>query len=525
MTLINKNELRPNEFSERIYGSFSLLNEDDASLFASIENEGILEPIVITKTNLVLSGNRRLKVALSLTTISKVPVVYSDLDEHEFDEYTFLQFNQQRIKNIIQIAREYELIRERYKTKQGVKDKERVLAKEQAHKTLLDDNNITSETTIKRVLKAKRLKSELEKDYNNNKEWNDDKSWGWLFEQHRIRKKEVNSILKFVEEQVAEIKNYEVSNSVQLLQNERIHLIHGDSSDLSKYLNDEQVDCIPNSPPYFGAVRTYLQDDKKVKSSNSDLDQLGHEDDVDIYLENLMKIYRECKRVLKRSGSIFVNISDTRVDGVMMNINGKLIELMKKEGLSYIQTITWFKINPLYQSRKAFQPSMEYILHFVKDVKEYNWYDDWFGNEDEFLGNITYGDKDKKRLFRNTMIYYPSVSEDGNIPLCQGLLQTHTVNNHYLSRLLKEKGYELQHQALFPLEVPFVCLMSTTRPNDTVLDVFSGMATTGLVSIANDCIYYGVDKSEVYSKKASIRIQDLLDNNPHLVKIQNQPNN
>ena len=92
MIQINKNELRPNEFSERIYGSFSLLNEDDASLFASIENEGILEPIVITKTNLVLSGNRRLKVALSLTTINEVPVVYSDLDENEFDEYTFLQF-------------------------------------------------------------------------------------------------------------------------------------------------------------------------------------------------------------------------------------------------------------------------------------------------------------------------------------------------------------------------------------------------------------------------------------------------
>lgn len=83
----------------------------------------------------------------------------------------------------------------------------------------------------------------------------------------------------------------------------------------------------------------------------------------------------------------------------MMNINGKLIELMKKEGLSYVQTITWFKINPLYQSRKAFQPSMEYILHFVKDVKDYNWYDDWFGTEDDFLGNITYGGKDKKRGF------------------------------------------------------------------------------------------------------------------------------
>jgi DNA modification methylase len=104
-------------------------------------------------------------------------------------------------------------------------------------------------------------------------------------------------------------------------------------------------------------------------------------------------------------------------------------------------------------------------------------------------------------------------------------MQTNAINNHYLVKLMRKRGFELQHNALYPVEVPFVCLMSTTRPNDTVLDVFSGMATTGLVSIANNCIYYGVDKSEVYSKKASIRIQDFLDNNPHLVKIQNQPNN
>ena len=145
--------------------------------------------------------------------------------------------------------------------------------------------------------------------------------------------------MKHLEDSKNEWKNYEASKSVEIFDKDRIHLIHGDSSDLSKYLDDEQVDCIPNSPPYFGAVRTYLQDGQKVKSSKKKIDQIGHENDVDIYLEELMKVYRECKRVLKNTGSIFVNIADSRVDGVMMNINGKLIELMKKEGLSYIQTI------------------------------------------------------------------------------------------------------------------------------------------------------------------------------------------
>jgi len=518
MILINKKELRLNELSERIYGSFSLLNEDDAILFASIENEGILEPIIITKSNLVISGNRRLQVASCLSKINEVPVVYSDLDEKEFDEYVFLQFNQQRTKNVIQIAREFELIRDRFKVKQGVKDKERVLASKQAQETLLDTNK-TSESTVKRVLKAKRLKTELEKDLNENNKWTNDNSWAWLYKQHTIRKKEVNSILKFVEDEINEEKNIEKSKTTTLFQNDSINIIHGNSSDMSSIFKDEQVDCIPNSPPYFGKVRTYLQDDKKVKSSSKDIDQIGHEENVDDYLEKLMKIYRECKRVLKKSGSIFINIAETIRDGVVMNIPGKLIELMNKEGLYCVQTIIWFKINPTYQSGKSFQPSMEYVLHFVKDVKAYKWFDDWFGKENEFLGNITYGDKEKKRQFRNTMIYYPSVSSDDDIPLCNGLLQTNSINNHYLVKLLRIKGFELQHNALFPVEVPFVCIMSTTKPNDTVLDVFSGMATTGLVAIANNCVYYGVDSSEVYSAKASIRIQDFLENNEHLVKI------
>jgi hypothetical protein len=253
MIKVNKKQLRLNKFSEGIYGSFSLIKEDDALLLASIENEGILEPLVITKSNLVISGNRRLRVALCLTSINEVPVVYSDIQDDDLDEFVFIQFNQQRVKNVFQVAREFELIRNKFMVKQGVKDKERTQASKMSQDTLLENSNV-SLSSVKRVLKAKRLKTELEIELNKNDNWNDHKSWEWIFQQGTIRKKEANSILKYVEEQIAEIKNYKISKSVSLIENDRIHLIHGDSSDLSNYLEDRQVDCIPNSPPYFGAI-------------------------------------------------------------------------------------------------------------------------------------------------------------------------------------------------------------------------------------------------------------------------------
>ena len=101
------------------------------------------------------------------------------------------------------------------------------------------------------------------------------------------------------------------------------------------------------------------------------------------------------------------------------------------------------------------------------------------------------------------------------------MLQTTVINNHILNKLLRKKGFELQHNALFPLEVPMVCILSTTKTNDTVLDVYGGLSTTGLIAIANGCKYYGVDRSKVYSAKASVRIQDFLENNEHLVRITN----
>ena len=118
MVKIDKKLLKINPLSEKIYGSFSLIDGQDALLIQSIENEGILEPIIITRNNLVVSGNRRLKVALYLGDITGVPIVYTDLQDEEIDELTIINHNQQRIKNIIQIAREFELIREKYNMKQ-----------------------------------------------------------------------------------------------------------------------------------------------------------------------------------------------------------------------------------------------------------------------------------------------------------------------------------------------------------------------------------------------------------------------
>ena len=191
MITIKKELLRLNNLSQQIYGEFSLLKEDDAQLFASISNEGILEPLIITSTNLVISGNRRLTVANFIPSIKEILVIVSESLDVEVDTYLVMQYNQQRVKNTIQIAREYELIRDHYGIKQGVKDQQATKASKEAQNTLLNDNH-ASESTIKRVLRAKKIKTSLERDLNKNNNWSDEDSWSWLHKQHSVRKKETN---------------------------------------------------------------------------------------------------------------------------------------------------------------------------------------------------------------------------------------------------------------------------------------------------------------------------------------------
>lgn len=76
-------------------------------------------------------------------------------------------------------------------------------------------------------------------------------------------------------------------------------IIQGDALDVLKKLESESVDCVMTSPPYYG-LRDYGVEG-----------QLGNEVNQWLYLEHLLAIFREIKRVLKNTGTCWVNIGDS----------------------------------------------------------------------------------------------------------------------------------------------------------------------------------------------------------------------
>ncbi len=80
MTKVNINTITPNPFTDELYGDFSLTNEDDLLLMQTIRIKGIVEPLIISNNNIIISGVRRYKVARFLG-ITEVPVIFEDINE------------------------------------------------------------------------------------------------------------------------------------------------------------------------------------------------------------------------------------------------------------------------------------------------------------------------------------------------------------------------------------------------------------------------------------------------------------
>ncbi|HOW36965.1 MAG TPA: DNA methyltransferase, partial [Candidatus Pacearchaeota archaeon] len=173
-------------------------------------------------------------------------------------------------------------------------------------------------------------------------------------------------------------------------------IIRGDALQVLKTLPSESVDCIVTSPPYW-ALRDY-----KIK------EQVGLESDFNDYIKKLCDIFDEGKRVLKKTGTCWVNLGDTyytksggsflndqlnsnkrikklginkanaiRGKGLLADKNLTLTPLrfaieMQKRGWIVRNVIIWHKPNCMPCSvRDRFTVDFEYLFFFVKSKRYY----------------------------------------------------------------------------------------------------------------------------------------------------------
>jgi site-specific DNA-methyltransferase (cytosine-N4-specific) len=75
-------------------------------------------------------------------------------------------------------------------------------------------------------------------------------------------------------------------------------VIIGDCLEVLPRLQAEYIQCCVTSPPYWG-LRDYDHPN-----------QIGAEPSPEIYVENLVKIFRDVRRVLRKDGTLWLNVGD-----------------------------------------------------------------------------------------------------------------------------------------------------------------------------------------------------------------------
>ena len=125
-----------------------------------------------------------------------------------------------------------------------------------------------------------------------------------------------------------------------------------------KRLPDKCIDMVITSPPYFN-LRDY-----------GTVGEIGSETNHNDYLDNLIAVFKEIHRVLKDSGSCWVNLDDVYSNQSLLGIPDRFKIRMIESGWLCRNEIIWHKPNAMPSSAKTrFNNDYEKLFFFTKKNK------------------------------------------------------------------------------------------------------------------------------------------------------------
>ena len=136
------------------------------------------------------------------------------------------------------------------------------------------------------------------------------------------------------------------------------HLVPGDARELP--LPDKSVDLVVTSPPYW------------QKRDYGHVDQIGLESTPKAYVSAIMECLSEWRRVLRPTGSVFLNVGDTYYKKSLVGIPGRIEADAVDAGWVVRNRIIWAKDGGMPDpARNRLAGRHEYILHLAPRVSYY----------------------------------------------------------------------------------------------------------------------------------------------------------
>jgi DNA modification methylase len=143
----------------------------------------------------------------------------------------------------------------------------------------------------------------------------------------------------------------------------------GSGATETRPLPDRSVDLVVTSPPYWR------------KRDYGIAGQIGQEETAQGYVAEIIKAIEEWRRVLRPSGSIFLNVGDTYWKKSLQGVPSLIESAARERGLILRNRIVWIKRGGHPEpARDRLASRHEYILHFAVN----GYYYDLFGYAEEY---------------------------------------------------------------------------------------------------------------------------------------------
>lgn len=295
-------------------------------------------------------------------------------------------------------------------------------------------------------------------------------------------------------------------------------------------LPDRSIDCCVTSPPYYG-LRDYQH-----------VDQIGLEETPEAYVQKLVEVFMEVRRVLKDEGTLWLNLGDSYANpskpgggdptignrnigdskyrsnmpkGLkpkdLIGIPWMVAFALRADGWYLRQDIIWHKPNPMPESvTDRCTKSHEYIFLLSKSQRYY--YDYEAIKEPMKQSSISRLNQDVENkngsdrvpgknngamkavrangIVRDRLLNYnskekllrPNVERGGYDKESQVPLPSDTANKRSVWTV-NTKPYKEAHFATYPAELIVPCIKAGCPVGGVVYDPFGGSGTTGEVAI------------------------------------------
>ena len=324
-----------------------------------------------------------------------------------------------------------------------------------------------------------------------------------------------------------------------------LEILTGDCRETLKTLEPGSIACCVTSPPYFG-LRDYGNDK-----------QIGLEQTPDEFVQQLVSVFREVKRVLKDDGTLWVNLGDSYAgsgkgrnsDGShreggkqgtsrgtiegrltknscddlkpkdLIGIPWKVAFALQADGWYLRQDIIWSKPNPMPESvRDRCTKSHEYIFLLSKSKKYF--YDHEAIKENSICGaNGSEFHTGKTGIHQLGRAQKVRPSKDKGSFSGKTEAMASTGQNAFRAVTEKRnkrsvwnvatKPYGEAHFATYPPELIESCIFAGCPIGGTVLDPFGGSGTTAGVALAHDRKAILCELNPDYTELIEGRIADI----------------